>query len=283
MSKEQNFVKTAVIGHPIAHSKSPLIHNHWLNAYGLKGEYTAIDIAPEALESGVRQLVEEGYAGFNVTVPHKQAIIPLCDEVDTLARTIGAVNTVTIRKNKLYGTNTDAYGFVQNIRSTLERDNISWNFSGGKAVVLGAGGAARAIVYALALEGAPEIVITNRTLEKAERLVSLAPDIIKVVDWEARDQALEGANIIVNTTALGMDGQPPLDLNLSAAPTGALVTDIVYAPLMPPLLEHAKSRGNPIVTGIGMLLHQARPGFELWNGPLPTVTKKLETAVLEAT
>ena len=165
------FIKTAVIGHPIAHSKSPLIHNEWLRGHGFQGSYEAIDIEPEALAEGVRALVERGYAGFNVTVPHKIAVMALCDEVDEHARKIGAVNTVTIRDSRLLGTNTDAFGFAQNILSATGQEN--WSFEAGPAVVLGAGGAARAVVYALLENGVPSITLLNRTREKAEELAKM--------------------------------------------------------------------------------------------------------------
>lgn len=274
----KDFIKTAVIGHPIAHSKSPLIHNEWLREHGLKGSYEAIDIAADALAEGVRVLVERGYTGFNVTLPHKIAIIALCDEVDEHARAIGAVNTVTIRDGKLYGTNTDAFGFAQNILSAGLND---WLFKDGTAVVLGAGGAARAVIYALLEEGVPSIILLNRTREKAEELAVMS-DKIRVEDWDTRNNVLKDANLIVNTTSLGMGGKPPLEIDLSLAPSHALVTDVVYAPLMTALLEQAKARGLRYVTGIGMLLHQARPGFELWNGVSPEVTPELEEKVLEA-
>jgi len=276
MNTNPSFVKTAVIGHPIAHSKSPLIHNEWLREHGLQGSYEAIDIEADALAEGVQALVERGYAGFNVTLPHKVAIMALCDEVDERARLIGAVNTVSVRDGKLYGTNTDAFGFAQNI---ISADLGDWSFDAGTAVVLGAGGAARAVLYALLEEGAPEVILLNRTREKAEELAQMDARI-RVEDWEGRNAAVKGANLIVNTTALGMEGKPPLEIYLSLAPASALVTDIVYAPLMTDLLAQAQKRGLRVVTGIGMLLHQARPGFELWNGIMPEVTPKLEKKVL---
>ncbi len=281
MSK--NFVKTAVIGHPIAHSKSPLIHNEWLRVYGLQGSYEAIDIEPEVLADGVRALVERGLAGFNVTIPHKIAVMELCDEVDKRAREIGAVNTVTIRDGRLHGTNTDAFGFAQNILSACANESWNdWSFDGGAAVVLGAGGAARAVIYALLEQGAPSIILLNRTREKAEELAQTGADRIKVESWQKRSDVLEGANLIVNTTSLGMEGKPRLEIDLSKASSDALVTDVVYAPLYTELLEQAEARGLRCVSGIGMLLHQARPGFELWNGIMPEVTPELEEKVLES-
>lgn len=272
----QSFIKTGVIGHPIAHSKSPLIHNYWIKEHSLSGEYKTVDIAPDRLNEGVAELMDQGYAGFNVTVPHKIAIMDLCDELSPIAQEIGAVNTVTIKDGKLYGTNTDAYGFAQNIKESAK----DWRFKDGKAVVLGAGGAANAIVYALLEENVPQIIITNRSRDKAEALRAMDPDKITIVDWEDRNSIFQDANMIVNTTALGMSGKPALEVDISTAPKSALVTDIVYAPLMTELLSSADTLGMQTITGIGMLLYQARPGFELWNGVLPDVTEDLERLVL---
>lgn len=274
----QPFIKTGVIGHPIAHSKSPLIHNHWIAQYDLNGLYEAIDISPESLRDGVKALVEQGYRGFNVTVPHKQAIMEICDHIDPLAQTIGAVNTVSIENGTLHGTNTDAYGFVENIKSRVP----DWSFAQKSALVLGAGGAANAVIYALLQQDVRHITLCNRTRTKADDLAAyFDTERVEVVDWDFRDNAVNGAGLIINTTSLGMSGQPPLTLDLSAAPKGCLVHDIVYAPLMTNLLNDAKSHGLPYVTGIGMLLHQARPGFEKWNGILPDVTAALERLVLD--
>lgn len=272
----QRFIKTAVIGHPINHSKSPLIHNYWIEKYGLSGLYKTIDIPTADLKQGAANIIKNGFSGFNVTIPHKISIMAMCDEIDDLATNIGAVNTVSIRDGKLYGTNTDAYGFIENIKC----NTLNFDFTKGKAVIFGAGGAANAIIYALLQEGVPEIIITNRTKEKAQKLTAFNPDKITIADWEKRDDALDNANLIVNTTSLGMAGNHPLEIDLNKAPAHALVTDIVYAPLVTDLLTQAAARGLPTVTGIGMLLHQARPGFQLWNGTLPEVTEELEQLVL---
>ncbi len=269
-------VQTGVIGHPIGHSKSPLIHHHWISAHGLNASYEAIDIMPQDLESRVRELVTKGYKGFNVTVPHKQRMMDLCDELDDTARAIGAVNTVTIREDdSLYGQNTDAFGFTENLKQgggAVPADK--------PAIVLGAGGAARAIVYALLNEGVPEIVLLNRTRENAEELAAHFSASVTVRDWNARGSALENAGLLVNTTSLGMTGKPPLEIDLEKLPGDALVTDIIYAPLMTDLLKQARTRGHKTVTGIGMLLHQARPGFQAWHGVWPEVTEELERKVL---
>lgn len=269
-------IRAAVIGHPIKHSKSPIIHGHWIAQYGLNGSYEAIDIAPEDLPARIAQLAADGYAGFNVTIPHKEAIFKLCDEVDEKARLIGAVNTVKIEHGKLYGTNTDAFGFIENIK----QDAPGFHFARGPAVVIGAGGAARAVVYGLLQEGVPHITITNRTRDKAEAIAAMAPGKISVVDWADRNGALKNAALVVNTTALGMTGKDPLDLSLGFAPDDALVTDIVYVPLITDLLRQAKIKQLQYVTGIGMLLHQARPAFHLWFGVMPQVDDALREKVL---
>lgn len=270
------FIRAGVIGYPIKHSKSPLIHGHWIAQHGLQGSYEAIEIAPENLRTRVLQLAADGYAGFNVTIPHKEEIFKLCDDVDPTASIIGAVNTVKIENGKLRGMNTDAFGFIENIR----QNTPGFDFRRGPAVVLGAGGAARAILYGLLKEGVPRIILTNRTRDKADVLAQMAPGKIVVANWSDREGLLAGAKLLVNTTALGMTGKDPLDLSLHALPSDALVTDIVYAPLETELLKAAQANGNPIVTGIGMLLHQARPAFREWFGIMPDVTDDLAKKVL---
>jgi len=272
----QPFIRAAIIGHPVTHSKSPLIHNHWIAKHGLSGEYGRVDIAPENLKEGVQKLVGEGYAGFNVTVPHKQGIFKLCDHVDDTAQKIGAVNTVVIKDGKLHGTNTDAFGFIENVRQSVFGLDLTY----APCIVLGAGGAARAVVYALIEAGAQDIIITNRTMDKAEDIATMNADIIHVAAWEKRNEILKEAGFVVNTTALGMSGKDALEMDLSELPSTAVVSDIVYAPLETELLKAAKARGNQTVTGIGMLLHQARPAFEQWFGVLPEVDAELEAKVL---
>lgn len=270
-----NFIKTGVIGQPVAHSKSPLIHGYWIKKYGLTGTYEALEILPENLETDVQKLVESGYRGFNVTIPHKESMLSLCDELDETARAIGAVNSVVIEDKKLFGFNTDAFGFIENIYQHQPK----FDFTAGTAIVLGAGGAARAVIHALLQEGVPKIILTNRTKEKAAKLASMAPARIDVVDWDSREEALRQAAFLVNTSSLGMAGNPPLNLSLENLPPTSLVHDIVYAPQMTDLLTGAKARGNEIVTGIGMLIHQARPSFESWFGVRPDVTEELEKRV----
>lgn len=268
--------KAGVIGHPISHSKSPFIHGHWLSKYGIDGEYKTYDIAPENLEAGIRELVALGLSGFNVTLPHKQKIIPFCKTLSDEARAIGAVNTVTIDANgDLHGHNTDAFGFAENLNQNIP--NFEWASS--RVLVIGAGGAARAIVYALSKNDVASITITNRTLESAEELAKIYG--ANVVDWSKRHSAVEGIDLIINTTSLGMKGQANLDIDLSALNQNAVVYDIVYVPLMTPLLQQAQSVGAKVVTGIGMLLHQARPGFEQWFGKYPDVTVELEKTILD--
>lgn len=274
------FIKTAVIGHPISHSKSPLIHNEWLKIYGLNGRYEALDIPPEDLTARLPGLFkEEGYKGVNLTIPHKEIALDICDQLDPLARTIGAVNTVTYEGGQIIGTNSDAFGFITNIKQSQP----AFDFTKGPALMIGAGGAAKAILHGLLQEGTPHIYIINRTRAKAEALIG-AHKNITALDWEDRNNLpeIQALNLLVNTSALGMKGQPPLTINIAALPPQALVTDIVYAPLMTDLLSQAKQQGNPVVTGIGMLLHQARPGFKLWNGIMPDVTPALEEKVLNA-
>ncbi|MCC6597195.1 MAG: shikimate dehydrogenase [Alphaproteobacteria bacterium] len=270
------FIKAAVIGHPVRHSKSPLIHNYWIEKYALQGSYEAIDLAPVDLAFGIKRLIEEGYSGFNLTVPHKEAAMGLCNEIEEAALRIGAVNTLVVEETgRIRGLNTDSYGFTANIA----QKKPGFFMSGKTALVLGAGGAARAVIDGLRAHEVSRILLTNRTREKALALAAGAQDI-EVILWEEKDKALAAVEILINTTSLGMSGQPPLTIDLKHLPAEALVSDIVYAPLMTPLLQEAQMRGNPAVTGIGMLLHQARPAFEAWFGVLPDVDETLERMVL---
>jgi shikimate dehydrogenase len=268
------FIKAGVIGHPIKHSKSPVIHNYWIEKYGFEGSYEAIAIAPENLKDDIKRLVDEGYKGFNATIPHKESVMQLCDDVAHNAQVIGAVNTVTIEDGKLCGQNTDGYGFIHNILGNTD----DFEFEGKRAAILGAGGATRAIASALIGEEIQQIILLNRTRERAEKLASdiaFVSDFIVVEDWDNRSNILDGVDLLVNATSLGMDGQAPLDIDLSALPDHALVNDIVYSPLETDLLKAASARNLQTVTGIGMLLHQARPAFKSWFGLLPDVTGEL--------
>ncbi len=264
-----------VIGHPINHSKSPLIHSHWLQEKGIEGEYKAYDIAPENLRDEVLKLRDVGLSGINVTLPHKQAIMDICTTLNDEARKIGAVNTVVFYPSgEIEGRNTDAYGFITNAKEAYPEFDIK----GASALVLGAGGAARSVLYALKREGVADIRITNRTIENAEELAEEFG--ATVYDWDDKEAALKNASFVVNTTSLGMTGKPALQFDLTNLSSGALVYDIVYAPLMTELLIGAKAKGCKIVTGIGMLLHQARPAFQAFFGTLPDVTDKLREKVL---
>ncbi|GAB4229060.1 MAG: shikimate dehydrogenase [Methyloligellaceae bacterium] len=268
-------VKACVIGWPVEHSRSPLIHGAWLKEYGINGVYTREAVPPEALPDFLASLEERGYAGCNVTVPHKEAVLELVGHADETARAIGAANTLWFEDGALCATNTDAAGFMAH----LEASAPGWNAAGRPAAVLGAGGAARAVLKALADAGVSEIRLMNRTRARADALAEQFGPAVRVADWEARAQALEGCGLLVNTTALGMAGNAPLELSLAALPRDAVVYDIVYVPLETALLKQARARGNRCVDGLGMLLHQAVPGFEKWFGVRPQVTPQLRALV----
>ncbi len=270
--------KAGVMGWPVEHSLSPHIHRYWLGRYGIAGDYLLIPVPPEDFVETARGLARDGFVGANVTVPHKLAAFEAADEVSAVARRIGAVNTLYYRDGRLIGTNTDGTGFLENLRQGAP----GWDPGAGPAVVLGAGGAARAVAVALLEAGVPELRLLNRTRARAEALADALGGPITVADWAARSETLAGAALLVNTTSLGMVGQGPLELALEALPRRALVNDIVYRPLETDLLARARARGNPVVDGLGMLLHQARPGFELWFGRAPEVTEELRQLVLEA-
>ncbi len=268
-------MKLGVIGHPINHSKSPIIHNKWLADAQIEGEYTAIDIAPDDLEGEVQRLINEGYNGFNVTIPHKQNIIKFCSAIDEGAKKIGAVNTVVINNGNLSGYNTDAFGFTQNII-----ENSDFDFNGKTACVIGAGGAARAVIQGLLDKDIGKIMLTNRTRDKAEMLKEFDAKKIEIIDWDQYQDYLPNTNILINTTSLGMKGYPDLEIDLSSLQKNAVVTDIVYTPLETPLLMQAKENGFHTVTGIGMLLYQAQKSFEIWTGSLPSIDDDLIKKVL---
>lgn len=265
-----------VMGWPVSHSRSPRLHGHWLTQYGVDGAYIPLPVAPERFSEALAGLRAAGFQGVNVTVPHKESAFRACDVLDDAATRIGAVNTITFGpEDAIHGSNTDAFGFIENIRQTAP-----WN--GGVAMVLGAGGAARAICVALLDAGATEIRLLNRTRQRAESLAAEFGSIIRVEDWENRSDTQSEVSLLVNSTSLGMTGQVPLEIDLAALPTTAIVNDIVYAPLETPLLAAARSRGNVTVDGLGMLLHQARPGFEAWFGIAPQVTNALREFVLDS-
>ena len=262
-----------VFGWPVSHSRSPLMHNYWLEQLGIDGAYVPLAVAPEAFVETLRCLGKLGFVGANVTIPHKRAALASVDHVDETARRVGAVNTITVGESgELYGGNTDGMGFMSNM--TLAAP--TWRPPAAPAAVIGAGGAARAVVIALLDAGVPELRLINRSLERAEAVAQdLGDSRLKTIEWSQREGALSEAGLLVNTTAAGLKGNEPLDLNLSALPIEALVTDLLYDPLLTPVLESAQARGNPIVDGLGMLIHQAIPGFAAWFGVEPTVTPTL--------
>ena len=259
--------KAAVIGSPIAHSLSPRLHGYWLKQYQIQGTYEKIEVAPEQLADFVRALPQK-YAGCNVTLPHKETILPLMDELDDAARSIGAVNTVVVKGGKCIGYNTDAFGFAS---SLLEQ---APEIVRGHALVLGAGGAAKAVVVALKKLGFAKITITNRSEHK------LAAFALPSIPWHEREHVLSNVDLLVNTTSLGMKGQPPLEISLDMLPPHAVVCDIVYKPLETHLLKQASQRGLVVVDGLGMLLWQAVPAFEMFFGLRPQVTDELRREVL---
>ncbi|WP_428927295.1 shikimate dehydrogenase [Marinibacterium sp. SX1] len=266
-----------VIGHPIAHSKSPRLFAHWLRHHGIRGHYIPMDIAHDDLEKVLRTLPAMGFVGLNVTIPHKETVLGLADLVTDRATLIGAANTLIFRPDgKIHADNTDGYGFMENLRTGAP----DWDPKAGPAVVLGAGGAARAVVSALAEAGVPDILLTNRTRIRAEKLKEDFGQRVQVVDWVQAGNIVEGAGLVVNTTSLGMVGKPELRVPLDGLRPGTLVTDLVYAPLRTHLLQTAESMGCTVVDGLGMLLHQAVPGFERWFGPRPQVDEATRAAVL---
>ena len=267
-----------ILGWPVSHSRSPRLHGYWLAHYGIDGTYVPFAVRPENLEAVLLALPKLGIAGCNVTIPHKEAVCRLVDSVDQAARRIGAVNTIVVREDgRLHGSNTDGFGFLASLQDVASE----WQASSAPAVVLGAGGAARAIVTALLDAGVPALRIANRTRARAERLLAdLADRRLGVVDWSGRADCIADAGLLVNTTSLGMEGQPPLELSLERLPTTAVVYDVVYTPLETPLLAAARAAGNQAVDGLGMLLHQARPGFEAWFDIAAEVTPELRAHVL---
>lgn len=267
--------KAFVIGHPIAHSRSPKIHRHWLEAHGISGSYEAIDVAPDDLADFIRGLKERGFRGGNVTIPHKEAVFGLVERRDEAAVEIGAVNTLWIEDDVLWGGNTDAHGFAAN----LDEYAPDW-FRNGPAVVLGAGGAARAIIHALKQRGMKDIRIVNRTLSRAQELADRFGLGVTAHETAATGALLGDTGLLINTTALGMHGNEGLPADPARLPGTAIVTDIVYVPLQTPLLAVAARCGLKTVDGLGMLLHQAVPGFEHWFGKRPVVTPALRAAIV---
>lgn len=267
----------AVIGWPIGHSRSPALHGYWLRRYGIAGHYIPLAVEPARLLWSLEALARLGFRGTNVTIPHKEGALAGAASATETARLIGAANTLTFSPDGTWNAdNSDAYGFLASLRQAVP----GWGAGDGPALVIGAGGAARAIVAALISDGAREIRVANRTPERAAALRAHFGDAVRPVDWADLGDAVVGAATIVNTTAMGMEGQPPLELDLAPAPADALVTDIVYQPLETPLLAAARARSLAAVDGLGMLLHQAVPGFEAWFGVRPEVDAELRAAVL---
>ena len=272
----QKFILAGVMGHPVAHSRSPVIHNHWIAQYKLKGSYVLLPVEPSNLHDALKGLKALGFAGCNVTIPHKVEAMKAMDWLHPVAKQMGAINTIVVQPDgALHGFNNDGYGYIQSIKDA----KADWRADAGPITVLGAGGAARAIVLSLINEGAQEIRLINRTKSKAEHLAQEFGSVVRVVDWSERANALNGVAMLVNTTNQGMHGQPELDLQLNELPTSALVSDASYIPLETPLLAQAKKRGNATVNGLGMLLNQARPAFQAWFGVLPEITPELHKAI----
>ncbi|HEX9569963.1 MAG TPA: shikimate dehydrogenase [Rhodospirillales bacterium] len=267
-----------VIGWPVGHSLSPRLHGYWLAEHGIDGAYVPLPVRPEDCRAALRMLPKLGFVGVNVTVPHKQSAAKAVDTLDAVATRTGAVNTVVVEADgRLAGSNTDGFGFLENLKAGAK----GWKASAGAVVIIGAGGAARAIAAALLDAGAPEVRIVNRTPARAEALANDIGGAITAAAWPDRAKALTDAALLVNATSLGMKGKGLLDLDLGPLPKDAIVADIVYAPLETPLLKVAATRGHKTVDGLGMLLHQARPGFHCWFGVEPKVTAALREFVLE--
>ena len=266
-----------VIGSPIAHSKSPVLHGHWLKRYGIDGYYIPMDVAQDDLSEVIRTLPQMGFVGVNVTIPHKETVLGLADIVTDRAALIGAANTLIFRKDgKIHADNTDGYGFIENLRQGAP----GWNPTAGPAAVIGAGGACRAVVASLLEVGVKEIRLSNRTRNRADVLKQEFGAKVTVVDWVKAGNMMEGATTVVNTTSLGMVGKPDFRVPLDALSPKAVVTDLVYAPLDTAFLVKAREKGCVTVDGLGMLLHQAVPAFERWFGERPEVDEDLRNAVL---
>lgn len=264
----------AVLGYPAGHSKSPRLHGQWLTRYGLNGHYIPLTVHPDDLETTLRLLPRLGFRGVNVTIPHKEPVLALAASATETARRIGAANTLTFVDGGYSADNTDAYGFVQNILDVVP------DWSPRCVAVLGAGGASRAVIWALIDRGAQEIRVTNRSADRADALARAFGPLVRPVPWQARADMLADCDTLVNTTSLGMTGQPPLDLSLDRLRAGSVVSDLVYVPLRTPLLAAAADHGHIAVDGLGMLLHQGVPGFERWFHVKPDVDPALRAAVL---
>jgi len=272
MSASSRFLLAGVMGWPVMHSRSPLMHNHWFRQHGLAGTYVPLAIEPQGLAAALKALRPLGFAGCNLTIPHKQQAMTIVDEVDTVAKRIGAISCVVVRPDgSLSGTNNDWFGFIHN----LKQEQPGWRGDAGPVVVLGAGGGARAVCYGLMQVGAKEIRLVNRTFARAKGIAGEFGGSIQALPWERRHDSLDGAAMVVNATSQGMVGQPALDLRLDKLSQTALATDIIYIPLETPFLAAARQRGNRTANGLGMLLHQGRPAWKMWFGIEPVVTAEL--------
>lgn len=270
-------VLAGVIGWPVSHSRSPRLHNYWLDRHGIDGVYVPLPVHPDHLPEVLKTLPRMGFRGVNLTLPHKEAALKLVDQADRMALRIGAVNTIVFTPDgRSIGSCTDGLGFLENLRQNAP----AFSASQGPAVVLGAGGAAAGIAFALEDDGCRDIRICNRTQDKAQALAARLGPCARAISWDEREAALDGADLLVNTTSLGMTGQPVLAIGLDRLPQNAVVADAVYAPLETSLLANARRRGNKVVDGLGMLLHQAVPGFAAWFGSTPDVTPELRNFVL---
>jgi len=276
----QTTKKLGVLGFPISHSKSPKLHNFWLKKYNIDAVYDAYEVEPTGLEKFLREIPKNGFLGVNLTIPHKEAALKFVDERDRRTNIIGATNTITVKNGKLFAANTDAIGFIKNIEKKLPEK--------GKVLVIGAGGAARAVCAGLWSSGKFEIILVNRTKAKAQAMkdsfeIDSSDNInITVIDWSELESAMSEVSLLVNTTSLGMAGQPELNISLENLPKDALVTDIVYNPLITPLLAQAAKRGNPTIDGLGMLLYQAQAAFNLWFPDImPEVDQELREFILQ--
>lgn len=273
----QQIPLAGVIGTPIAHSKSPRLHQHWLRRYGINGHYVPMKVGAADLDNALKTLPKLGFVGINVTIPHKEHVLAISDVVSDRAALIGSANTLIFREDgKIFADNTDGYGFIEN----LKHGAPDWDPTAGPAAVIGAGGAARAVLSSLIEAGVPEIRISNRTKNRAESLQREFGKKIKVIDWVKAGNMLDGATTVVNASSLGMIGKPEMRLPLDGISKDAVVTDLVYAPLETPLLAHARSIGARTVDGLGMLLYQAAPGFERWFGMRPEIDDALREVML---
>lgn len=267
--------KACVIGWPISHSRSPIIHNYWLSQYRIGGHYDIIPVQPDDLPDFLTSLRQRGYEGCNVTIPHKESAFRLIGDIDEEAADVGAVNTVYFRSGLIRATSTDGEGFLRNLQTQVP----DLQLANRKAAILGAGGSSMAVIAALLKQDVPEIQVFNRTIEKSQALRHRFGGRVKPQSWESRHKNIADCGLLVNTTSLGMNGQPPLDIDLSALPDHAVVNDIIYTPLQTQLLHDTARRGLIAVGGLGMLLHQAVRGFELWFGVRPVVSDELHDLV----